>query len=308
MPSLTSSLPTETPDVLDCLVIGAGPAGLVAGLYLRRFHRRVAVLDAGNARALRIERSWNVPGFPQGISGPALLERLREQLDGVQGNVEAARIERLEHGATGGFAAFAGPRHWHARTVLLATGATDREPALPGARALREQGRLRQCPICDGHEHTGQRILVLGGGDHGAREALFLRHYAATVTLACTEDQPGCALPLRDTLQARGIVLLDAPATALLDDAGAPVTLEDANGHRHGFDVLYAALGSDPQAALAQPLGARLDDGGNLVIDAHGRTDVPGLYAAGDVTGGLDQISVAVGQAAIAATAIHNAL
>lgn len=307
---------TQPDRALDVAVVGGGPAGLVAALYLRRFHRHTVVLDAGDARALRIERSWNVPGFPAGIGGPDLLRRLREQLRRAGGQVEPARIERLERRPEGGFRLLAAGRHWHARTVLLATGARDREPALPGATALRQAGLLRQCPICDGHEHTDQRIAVIGAGDHGAREALFLRHYSARVTLipASAQGQPSAALCRR--LEECGIRRWSRPARSVQPaatppvspDAPDPLTLRDSEDAPHPFDVLYAALGCHPLAELACTLGAGVDTTGNLVTDAHGMTDVAGLYAAGDVTGGLDQISGAWGQAAIAATALHNSL
>jgi thioredoxin reductase (NADPH) len=294
---------------LDCVVIGAGPAGLVAGMYLRRFHRRIAVLDGGDARALRIERSWNVPGFPDGIGGAALLQRLHEQLRRLEGGVESAQVCTLERRPAGGFRALdAEGRAWSARTVLLATGARDHEPALPGTPLLRERGLLRQCPICDGHEHRDQRIVVIGRGDHGAREALFLRHFGCSVTLLPADPHDRLSAPVQAALQARGIALLPGPAHELLVDGEAPLHVRAADGRTHPFDVLYAALGCHPRAELAHRLGAAVDAGGNLVTDDHGMTRVAGLYAAGDVTGGLDQISVAVGQAAVVATAIHNAL
>lgn len=307
MLALSPAMELEAP--LDCVVIGAGPAGLVAGMYLRRFHRRIAVLDAGDARALRIERSWNVPGFPDGIGGAALLQRLRSQLQRLDGRIDAAQVCTLERRPAGGFRVLdAEGRAWHAHTVLLATGALDHEPALPGAPLLRERGLLRQCPICDGHEHRGQRIVVIGRGDHGAREALFLRHFGCSVTLLPVDPHERLSETVHEALQARQITLLPGPAQSLRVDGDAPLHVHAADGQAHPFDVLYAALGCHPRAELAHALGAAVDEGGNLVTDAHGMTRVAGLYAAGDVTGGLDQISVAMGQAAIVATAIHNAL
>lgn len=295
---------------LDAVVIGAGPAGLVAALYLRRFHRNIAVLDGGDARALRIERSWNVPGFPAGIPGAELLARMREQLHDVRGRVTFARVRGLEREVTGGFRILGTEgRAWRARTVLLATGARDHEPALPGARKLRERGLLRQCPICDGHEHSGQRLVVVGQGDHGAREALFLAHFTPHVALVPFLDGCPPSAGLQQQLQDSGVAHLPGPPQAVrANDDGHGLTLVDAEGEAHAFEALYSALGCHPRAELALGLGAETDEAGNLVVDRHCMTRVAGLYAAGDVTGGLDQISVACGQAAIAATAIHNAL
>lgn len=295
-------------DDLDCLVIGAGPAGLVAGLYLRRFHRRVAVVDGGDARALRIPRSHNVPGFPQGVPGPELLERLRAQLAAVDGHVTPGRVARLERQADGRFAAHLADRTLHAATVLLATGTCDREPAVPGIAALRERGLLRQCPICDGYEFTGRHIGVIGHGAHGARECLFIRNFSEQVCFIAIGGGEEVDAALDGQLRAAGITRVDQPVQqlAVLPEGGVQLRLHSGDTQR--FDVIYAALGCHPRADLATALGARTDAAGNLVIDSHGRTGIAGLYAAGDVTGGLDQIAVAAGQAAIAATAIHNSL
>jgi thioredoxin reductase (NADPH) len=295
--------------LLDCVIVGAGPAGLSAAIYLQRFHRRVVVLDSGHARALRIDRSHNVPGFPDGIGGPELLQRLHQQLQRFGGSTEEVLVSDIEHGADGHFTVHAAGRTWQTRCVLLATGAIDRDPQVPGMGAVWDQDLLRECPICDGYEHTGQRIVVVGADEHAAAEALFLRHYSAQVCLL--RVPPHNAQPLSDDWQARldeqGITWQDARIQrAEAGGDGVRLTLE--SGEVMGCDVLYSALGSHPVAELGRTLGAACDHKGNLVIDTHGRTRVPGLYAAGDVTGGLDQIVVAMGQGALAATDIHNRL
>jgi thioredoxin reductase (NADPH) len=291
---------------LDCLVVGAGPAGLTAALYLRRFHRRILLVDGGDARALRIPRSHNVPGFPGGIPGRELLLRLQQQLAGAGGRVVPGIVSGLQREAAGGFTARIDEREVRARTVLLATGAIDREPALPGVADLRAQGLLRQCPICDGFEFTQRRIGVLGRGAHGARQSLFLSHYSDHVWLVGVSELDTIDAHLAATLRAHGVRCVQGTPDRLAAPPEDGVLLTMADGSEHRFDVLYCGLGCHPRAELGQALGAAQDAGGNLAIDKHGRTSVPGLYAAGDVTGGLDQIVVATGEAAIAATAIHN--
>jgi thioredoxin reductase (NADPH) len=301
MPSL------PLPDaVLDCVVVGAGPAGLTAAHYLRRFRRSVAILDAGDSRASRIPRSHNAPAFPGGVRGPALLSRMRRQLAACGVPVTPAGVTAV-HDDRDRFVVEAQALSLAARTVILATGVRDVEPGIPGIDDVRSRGLLRQCPICDAFEFREQRIAVIGAGVHGAREALFLRHYSRDVTLY---RQPGDAR-LRDDvvaeLHARGVTAVATPVAAM-GVAGGRVILSTEGGERVEADVVYAALGSKPNAALGTMLGASVDDAGNLVVDAHCRTTVAGVYAAGDVVVGLDQIAVAVGHAAIASTAVHNDL
>ncbi len=300
---------------LDCLIVGAGPAGLTAALYLLRFRRGVALHDGGGSRALYIDRSHNCPGYPEGIAGGELLARLRRQVHDHGGTVRAnavlslSRTGRADAGVEAPFVAeVEGGVTCRARTVLLATGTVDVVPALPGLEKLRDQGLVRQCPVCDGHDYARRRIAVVGDGSHAAREALFIAHFSDSVAWAgiaqaatCTEvDDTCCAADLDNRVKR-----LHAPVTETrLHGEGVELVLAD--GSAHAFDVIYAAAGSRPALDLAVALGARCDERGGIVVDDHCRSSVPGLYAAGEVVSALDQIAVAFGHAAIAATAIHN--
>lgn len=166
-------------------------------------------------------------------------------------------------------------------------------------------GVLRYCPICDGYEHSRERIAVLGSDLHGAAEAMFLRQYSNDVTLipnwqvALTNAQRA-ELEARkvDVLEGR-VLRLDATGEAML------VTLEGETLPRR-FDILYPAFGSAPRSELAAMLGPLTDPNGCLPFNAYSDGLFPGVYAAGDVVAGLDQISVAIGQGAMAATRLHN--
>jgi thioredoxin reductase (NADPH) len=292
-------------EVLDCVVVGGGPAGLTAGLYLRRFHRHVRVIDAGAGRARRISRSHNVAGFPDGVAGVQLLDRMRRHLQLVGGHVILGTVGHIERRADGLFAIGLAHELLWARNVLLCTGVKDRLPVLPGVDAVEAADLLRYCPVCDGYEHTGKRIGVIGNSNHGVKEAAFLKNFSGDVWFI---EVDGCTEELDHDLRAAGVRQLPGVARHLAvdHDHHAFVTMDDGEAHR--FDVLYAGLGVDPRTQLAVTLGAALDEVGSVVTDAHGRTSISNLYAAGDVANGLDQIGVAVGHAAIAATAIHNSL
>ena len=291
---------------LDCLVVGGGPAGLTTALYLRRFHREVLLCDAGHSRASHIPLSHNYPGFPEGISGPQLLERLRTQLRQCGCEILNARVERLERAPTDDRWTVHGvDQTLHARTIVLATGVVDTMPSLPGALRLLEARRLRFCPICDGFEFTGSRIGVIGAGEHGLRESQFIRRFSEHV-VHVDWDEPSAHR--RDELARSGIECIDGRGCRLDELAGGELAVMTATGAQHRFDVIYIALGVAVQSRLGAEAGARTDAQGGLCIDAHAQTSVDGLYAAGDVVCGLDQLVVGMGHAALAATHIHNRL
>jgi len=300
---------TESDDLLDCLVIGAGPGGLTAATYLVRFHRRIAVVDAGQSRARWIPTSHNCPGFPFGVAGTELLARLRTQAEGYGAMIDAGRIETLRRQGDGFVASDATGREWRARHVLLATGIVDRMPRLHGPADALERaiaaGTVRLCAVCDGYEASDEGIGVYGPADEAIRHGLFLRTFSRRVTAIRSEAGEPTADNAQRAAAAR-IAVLPVPVQMQRSDGQCVITLPD--GSTHGFDTLYPVLGADAQAQLATPLGARIDDHGELHVDRAMQTTVDGLYAIGDVVSALNQISVAVGHAAIAATAIHNRL
>jgi thioredoxin reductase (NADPH) len=296
----------ERPE-LDCLVIGGGPAGLTAAIYLARFHLKLKVIDAGNSRARWITCTRNHAGFPDGISGEDLLERMRTQARQYGAAIESERVTRLDK-VEGGFCANGGAGEVSARTVLLATGTENRRPPMDEElhdEALK-RGLIRYCPICDGYEVTDRKLGVIGSGAAGVAEALFLRGYSADITLIAPDKALDLAAADRKRLEACGILMVDGPchAVAALKDA---IVVETPHGH-HTFDSLYPALGSDVRTELAGQIGVALNDTGCILVDAHQRTNVPGIYAAGDVVIGLDQISHAMGEGGVAATTIRNDL
>ena len=298
-------------ETFDCAIVGGGPAGLTAAIYLARFRRRTVLYDRGGSRALLIPTSHNHAGFPDGIAGPDLIERMRAQAAKYGAELRAGDIAAVT--AEGDNWRIAGDGlDLTARTVLFATGVDNRRPEIDEAthRAALAAGQLRYCPICDGWEAGGRefgaRIGVVGADGHGVAEALFLRAYTPNVALFTRND---CALNEDDRADlARQGVAWDPRPVANYDFAGDGVRLCFSDGDAAQVDTLYPALGSAPNVALIARLGLRTDDQDCIVVDAHQRLGLRGLYAAGDVVAALDQISVAMGHAAVAATAIHNDL
>jgi thioredoxin reductase (NADPH) len=300
--------PMPSSALLDCLIIGGGAAGLVASTYLSRFRRSVKVLDSSQSRLLWIPTSHNYPGFAQGIHGRDILARLRAQA--VEYGVEMidGRVDHLSKRDDGVFVAQIADRQFEARTVILATGVVDIAPEFPGAAEAITAGNLRFCPICDGYESIGRCTAVVGNGNGGINEALFIRHFAEDLSLLTIGAPFQPSAEQQETLDAIGVRIIESAMTGLSyrDDKIIEVQFED--GSARAFDVVYAALGTKVNSELAQAIGARCEDDGAVIVDDHMNTSVDGLYAAGDLVSALNQITVAMGHAAIAATAIHNRL
>lgn len=286
--------------LLDVVIVGGGPAGLTAATYLRRFHRHCIVLDAGASRARWIPQSNNCPGFPHGVSGVELLRRMREQAESFQVPFEEVRVDAIAARA-GVFDVAAGTRHWHARAVILATGLTDILPETPWAEEAIACHALRLCSVCDAYEASDTRIGVYGPAATILGHGRFLRAYSEDVfLLPTTADEAALQ-------QARELGLHVLPPGAL-DFDGTRCSHVAADGTRTELDTVYPFLGHHSSAGIAAAAGAALSDTAEILVDARQMTNVPGLYAIGDIVSGLNQISVSVGQAAIAATHAHNHL
>lgn len=185
----TDQLLQKAACMLDCLIIGGGPAGLTAAVYLARFRRRFLLVDGGTSRAALIPVSHNHPGFPDGIGGTALIARQRAQAKRYDAPIVAGDVAGLIREPSGSFIAefksSSEPytRRVNARMVLLATGVVDIEPELANVEHAIRRGYVRHCPICDGFEVIDRKIAVIGFGKSGMGEALFMRTYSSDVTL-----------------------------------------------------------------------------------------------------------------------------
>ena len=169
---------------LDCLIVGGGPAGLTAAIYLVRFRRRTMLIDAGDSRAALIPKSHNFPGFPDGISGGEILSRLNAHAVRYGAGVERGTVSDLRCREDGLFEATAGGRRLTARRVILATGVIDNMPEIEGLKDHIRAGRIRLCPVCDAFEVSDKPVAVYGPADHVAAQGalppeLYRRPHAA---------------------------------------------------------------------------------------------------------------------------------
>ena len=297
----------DTP--LDCLIIGAGPAGLTAAIYLARFHLSLRVVDEGRSRAGWIPCTRNVPGFPDGISGNELLERMRAQAEKYGAAFTRGRVSRLDRSGPV-FEAEWGEGSASARTVLLATGVRNRRPDMD--EELHDdalaRGLIRYCPICDGYEVTDKKVGVIGSGSHGVAEAMFLRGYTADITLIAPDKAHALAPADQERLQALGIKTVDGPSRGVAPARGLHRRRRPPRATTRSTASIRR-WARTCTTELAAQVGVELSaETGCILVDSHQRTSVPGLYAAGDVVLGLDQISHAMGEGGVAATTIRNDL
>lgn len=289
----------------DVIVVGAGPAGLTAALYLGRYHRRVVVLHDGTSRALRIPETHNAPGFPDGVAGKDLVARMMRHAETYRAEMVEARVTNVARDGRE-FTVSAGDRIWKARAVILATGVSINQIEMP--QEQHEQaiadGVLRYCPVCDGYEGTGRALGVIGCDSSGAAEALFLRQFSDRIVLMPLSHSELTADEQRQ-LDEAGIIVTHGALDRLEPNPETMVVHLEIGG-RVEVDVLYPALGMTPRSDIVRGLGVEINDAGCLGENTPFGSKTPGFYAAGDVVEGLDQISVACGHGAVAATRAHN--
>ena len=220
--------------MLDCLVVGAGPAGLTSAIYLARYRRSIRVVDGGQSRAHLIPTSHNYPGF-KGIGGSDLLQKLREQLRRYDVPLEHGNVEALGIDPAHGFHARVAKKEVQASTVILATGIVDKEPAFE-VTAGDPRDVIRYCPICDGFEAMDRKIAVLGGTE-AAKKALFLRTFSNDVSWFRDGDFAGSSAEEA----ASGGIACGGRATHI-ETTGNGVILKTADGKLHQADLLFPRL------------------------------------------------------------------
>ena len=298
----------------DIIIIGAGPAGLTAGLYAGRQNSKALVIDKGLAGGLgsEVPMMENYPGFDL-ISGMELISKMKPQCEKfleIRENQIIEDIEKRDDGIYIKTKSSIGDdfNEYLTKSVILATGASHRHLNVPGENEFLGRG-VAYCATCDGMFFVNRNVLMVGGGNSAAQEALYLKNIGCNVKIVHRRDSLRCEHRLEELLQEKGVeILWNSTIKEIKGDMAVDsVTLvRDGVEEEYETDAVFVAIGDEPSNGLAKQLGVELDENGYIITDKSQATNVSGVYAAGDITGGVKQWIVACGEGAVAAISAYQ--
>lgn len=301
---------TEKETAFDLLIIGAGPAGLAAGIYAARSGLKAVIIDKGAAggQVLAIPVVENYPGFPK-IAGWELAEKLTAHARNYVPIKEGEEVKAINTGEI--ITVVTDRDRYTGRALLFATGAGPRRLGVPGEATFSGRG-VSYCAVCDGFFFKNKAVVVVGGGNAALTDALYLKSLGCEVTLIHRRDDFRAEHYLKEAVKHEAIpVLWNSVVEEIRGDeavTGVLVkNLKEGATREIRTDGVFIAIGEKPNTELAASIGVALADG-FIVVDRHGRTNIPRVYAAGDVTGGVRQIVTAVSEGATAALAAFTDL
>lgn len=289
----------------DLTIVGAGPAGLSASIYGARMGLKTLVLgEVLGGMAAENALIENYPGFAQ-ISGFELSMKMREQADRYGAvirypeRVEALSLEGIEKEVKTGQMSFS------SKAVIVATGCTHRKLGVPGEEKFRGRG-VSYCAACDGPLFKGKRVMVVGGGNSAVTETLYLTGVAGKVYLVHRRDDFRADAVLKKRVLESDVEILWKSQVRSIegDDVVRHVRVLDGEVGRERIvdvDAVFASVGEVPQSELVAKAGVETDSEGYIHVNRRQETSIEGVYAAGDVAGGVRQIGTAVGEGITAA-------
>ena len=295
----------------DLVIVGAGPAGLTAAIYAERSGLKSVVLEKSNigGQVSITPVVENYPGFTK-IGGRTLMDMMAQQAVNYADIREAEEVLEINR-AGDHFEVVTNRMKYTAKAVLLTTGAESRKLNVPGEKEFQGRG-ISYCATCDGYFFKdGKKVVVVGGGNTAATEALYLKNIGADVTIIHRRDELRAEMFLQKSLQDSGVPVLwntvvkEIRGNKLVESVTIE-NLKDGSTRSVRVEGVFIAIGYAPNNQLASRLGIEVDAEGYLKVDSRHRTNVPGIYAAGDITGGVKQIVTAVSQGAVAAMTIFE--
>jgi thioredoxin reductase (NADPH) len=296
---------------IDLLIIGAGPAGLTAAIYAERSGLKTVVAEKSNigGQVAITPVVENFPGFTK-IGGKTLMDMMAQQAIQYADIHEGEEV--LEIQKTGEvFDIKTNRTGYSAKAVLLTTGAESKKLGIPGEVEFQGKG-VSYCAACDGYFFKdNKRVIVVGGGNTAATEALYLKNIGVDVSVVHRRETLRAEQFLQQSLANNNIpILWNTTVKEILGEKFVTgVILENAVDKTEKtvkLDGVFVAIGYTPNNDLAKKLGLETDEEGYIKVEPGYRTKIKGIYAAGDITGGLKQIVTAVGQGAVSATSIFE--
>lgn len=296
----------------DVIILGAGPAGLAAGIYARRAGLEAAILEKGvpGGQVLTSPSIENYPGFPE-IPGMKLMDLMAEHAKRYVEIKEGEEVVRIRSGEKFDLWTASGGRYT-AKAIILATGSSHRKLEVQGEEQFAGRG-VSYCATCDGFFFKGKDVLVVGGGNTALTDALYLHSIGSKVTIVHRRDAFRADKHLQETVRGHRIPVLWSTVVEEIvgKDAVSSVKLRNVKTgatEQRLINAVFVAVGEIPTSQLASELGLEMDPGGFVEVDKNYRTNVPLVYAAGDVSGGIRQIVAAVHGGAAAALACFEDL
>ncbi len=299
----------------DVVIIGGGPAGLTAGLYLSRAKRRTMLIDKENFGGYIKDVEWieNYPGFAQGVSGAQLASEMVTQATEYGLCLEPGEVTGIEIFSSSKWVACTGGKGYTTAVVVIAGGSRPKELGVPGEEMLRGKG-VFNCALCDGGQFAGGVVVVCGGGDAGVTESLYMTKLASKVILIEAEPR----LTATAILQERALanpkleIRCGVKVEAIIGDSKVEaIEFSETGGGERGTlktDGVLVHVGLEPNTGYLPGI-IPLDSQGQIIVSSNMETEVPGVFAAGDIRSGSPrQIASAVGDGAIAAISAERLL
>ncbi|MEA1924848.1 MAG: thioredoxin-disulfide reductase [Candidatus Altiarchaeota archaeon] len=296
--------------VYDVVIVGGGPAGVTAAIYAKRSGLDTLLIEKGViggyiANTLHLE---NYPGF-KSISGMDFGERLREQLEKFDVEILVDEVLQLELGDEVR-EVFTRKNRYKTRTLIIASGTEHRRLEIKGEDVFIGRG-VSFCATCDAPFYKDRRVAVVGGGNSAVDEALTLAETASKTYLIHRRDVLRAEHIRQKQLEENGVeILYNTEVREIKGDSMVKsLTIEDNKTNQEKeleVDGVFIAIGYTPSTLVAREAGIEVDEKGYVVVDRGQKTNIQGVYSAGDVTGGLLQVTTAVGEGAIAAVSAFN--
>jgi thioredoxin reductase (NADPH) len=295
----------------EIIIIGAGPAGLTAGIYAGRQGSKSLILEKAitGGLGLEIPSMENYPGFEL-VSGMVLMSKMKKQAQNfleIRENEGVEEIIKLENG----FEIVTNKEKYHTKSIILTMGRKHKKLGVLGEDKFSGRG-VSYCATCDGFFYKDKKVIMVGGGNSGLQESIFLDNLGVDVTIVHRRDQFRAEEYLQEKVKNKDIkIILDSVIKEIKGNVFVEsVILEDKKGNQKEVKTngVFVSIGSAASSEIAKSININFDKHNQIITDKNQKTNIKYVYSAGDITGGLKQLVVACGEGAIAATSAYNDL